>query len=156
MIQLSQTILDAHVVRHRIVDIISTVEHAPCLIRVRQASSQLVLPDRRLGRRRGESRVVLETSSVVVDTHVSISSTNLHNIAIHRAATVPTAFLLVGNGCRVDVIVAVAFLRILDAAQAVAFVGTDVLAEFDCHKGVVCDEIGVQWAVAAGAVVVAT
>lgn len=54
-----------------------------------------------------------------------------------------------------DVVVAVAFGRVLDAAEAEAAAVADVLAESDGHEGVVGDEVAVERAHEARAVVVA-
>lgn len=54
-----------------------------------------------------------------------------------------------------DVVVAVAFLRVFDAAETEATAVADVLAEGDGHEGVVGSGVAVERAILARAVVVA-
>ena len=150
-----QAELNAHVVRHRIVSRARPIQRASTLRRIRQTSLQLVLSNRRLRRRGYKSWVVVGAGSIIVNTHVPIPATDLQQVVVHSAAAVPVARRPAADGRRVNVIVAVAFLRVLDAAEAEAAAVADILAEADGHEGVVGDEVAVERAYEARAVVVA-
>lgn len=150
-----QAELDAHIVRHRIVSRTRPIESTSTPCRIRQTSFQLILPDRRLRRRRDESRIVIGADSVVVYAHVAIAATDLEQVIVHSAAAVPVARRPAAESARVDVVVAMAFLRVLDAAEAEAAAVADVLAESDGHEGVVGSEVAVERANGPRAVVVA-
>jgi len=148
-----QTILDAQVVSHSIVSRKRPSQSSSILIRIRQTPFILVLSNRRLRRRRDQSRIIVSAGSIVVNAHVAVAAANFHHARVHGAAAIPAARLRVLDGGRVDGIVAVAFLRVLDAAQTVAHAVADILAESDAHESVVRDKVRGEWAIVACTVI---
>ena len=150
-----QTELHTHVVRHPSVPQCRPIQRARAPRRIRQASLQLVLADRRLRRCGHEPRILIGGGGVVVDAHVAVAAADLKQVVVHSATAVPVAGRPAAEGGRADVVVAVALGRVLDAAEAEAAAVADVLAEGDGHVGVVGDEVAHERADEAGAVVVA-
>jgi len=151
--EVPQTILDAHVVRHSIVSRKRPAQGSSGPVRIRQTTFILVLANRRLRRSRYESWIVFGAGGVVVDTHVAVAAADFDHACVHSPSAVPAARLLIVDGGRINSVVAMALLRVLDAAQTVASAVAYLLAESDGHECIVGDKVGSERTVTAGTVV---
>ena len=130
-----QTKFDAHVVSHIVAPHRRSIQRPPLPIprRIRQTLLILILAHTRLRRRRDQPLII--GRGIVINAQIPIPATNLQLVFVQRPAAVPVTVPPAVDRRRVDVVVAVAFLRVLEPGDAVAAAVAEVLAEGDGHEG---------------------
>jgi hypothetical protein len=129
-----QTELHTHIVRHTLAPHRRPIQRPPLPIprRVRQTLLIPIIAHARL-RRRGDQPIL--NRRIVVNAQIPVPAANLQPVFIRRPAAIPVAVPPAVDGGRVDVVVAVALLRVLEPGDAVAAAVAELLAEGDGHEG---------------------
>ncbi len=76
---------------------------------------------------------------IVEDVDVTLPTAELHRLTCvcHRAAAVPVTLCGAIDSGRIDEVIAMAFLDVLDTTETIAVFCAIALAELDCHDSIV-------------------
>jgi hypothetical protein len=129
-----QTKLDTRIIRHIVVPHRRPVQRPPLPIprRIRQTLPVLILAYARLRRRRNQPVV---DRGIVVKAQIAVPAADLQFVVVYRPAAIPVAIAPAVDGGRVEVVVAIALLRVLEPGDAEAAAVAEFLAEGDGHEG---------------------
>jgi hypothetical protein len=129
-----QTKLDTQIIRHIIAPHRRPIQRPahPIPRRIAQTLPILILAHARLRRRRNQPIV---DRRVVVNAQIPVPTANLQLVLICCSAAIPVAVPPAVDGGRIEVVVAVAFLSILEPGDAEAAAVAEFLAEGDGHEG---------------------